>query len=630
MLTHSRTQGILAASAVFAALAAIPAAPAAAQGAVDVEQILTEALDEHDIPGGAVTVVSGGTPATYVAGVADVESGTPIDPERTRFPIDSVSKTFTATAIAILVDDGVLDLDTDVNEYLDRVEVEDAYPGQPITLRHLLTHTSGFEEDIIGILADLGGDGDGLEAALLDRLPDRVRPPGAIAAYSNHGLALAGLVAADAADVDFDDLLVDRVLEPLGMGHTEVLTGGSPESPGAAATTYIVEDGEPTAYERPGEPLYPAGGLRSTPADMGRYMQFHLGDGEPLLSAAAAAELHGTQFRQDPRLPGFALGLYETYHGATRALAHGGDGPGSHGFMLLVPDHDLGVYVVVNGDAADGAATAAVEQAARAVVGGLLGEAAEADGPAGAAAPDTAVEAVAGTYRSSRMNFSDYSSLLLTFGAPVTVEVAGDGSLTTTGLSADPDVGEQHWVPIDTGLYQERDGTRLIAFGEYDGAPVLYQGGAAFERLPWYADAMLHLALAAAGIVLLFSLIAWPVLALARRRRGGSKSAAAFAAAACLLTAGFLAVVAYLLTVTDQVANSVMEGVPIVPRAAVLLALAAAAAVGMAVCAVVAWKRRWWSTAGRIHYSAAAFGAVVFMAVTQLYHLPTAPLMLLH
>lgn len=626
---------MVAASAVFAAIAALPAAPAAAQDTVDVEQILTETLDAHGIPGGAVTVVSGGTTATHVAGIADLEAGTPIDPERTRFPIDSVSKTFTATAVMTLVDEGVLDLDTDVNEYLDRVEVEDAYPGQPITLRHLLTHTSGFEEDIIGIFADLEGDGDGLEAALLDRLPDRVRPPGEIVAYSNHGSALAGLVAADAADVDFDDLLIDRVLEPLGMGDTDVLTGDSPASPATAATTYIVEDGEPTAYERPGEPLYPAGGLRSTAADMGRYMQFHLGDGEPLLSAASAAELHGTQFQQDPRLPGFALALYETYHGATRTLAHGGDGPGSHSFMLLVPDRDLGVYVVVNGDAADGAATAAVEEAARAVVDGLLGEAAEADGPTGAAAPGTAIEAVAGTYRSSRMNFSDYSSLFLTFGAPVTVEVAEDGALTTTGLSADPDVEEQHWVPVDTGLYQERDGTRLIAFGEYDGAPMLYQGGAAFERLPWYSDAMLRLALAAAGIVLLFSLIAWPVVALLRRlrggrRRGGPKSAAAFAAAAGLLTAGFMAVVAYLLTDTDQFVNSVMEGVPIVPRAAVLLALAAAASVGMAVCAVVSWKRRWWSTAGRIHYSAAAFGAVVFMAIAQLYHLPTAPLMLLH
>ncbi|HEY1095074.1 MAG TPA: serine hydrolase domain-containing protein [Glycomyces sp.] len=623
---------VLVAAAVAVAGGAL-ASPAQAQEPepADIEAIVTEAMDEHGIPGAMVAITSGGAVSTYGLGVADIDAGTPVDPEATRFPIDSVSKTFTATAIMTLVDDGTLDLDTDVNEYLDNVEVADTYPGQPITLRHLLTHTAGFEESIIGLFAETGA-GDRLEESMLE-LPERVRPPGEAYAYSNSGLALAGLAAADAIDADFDEVLADRVFAPLGLDHTEVNTGtATAERP--LATAYALEDGEQVAYERGAESDYPAGGIIATAADMGAYMNYHLGDGAPILSADALAELHGPQFHADPRLPGSALGFYEMFHGSTRMIAHGGDGPGSHGLMTLVPDYDLGIYIAFNGDGDDGAAAFHAEQATRAILDSVLGENGEADGPTGAAAPETAAEAASGAYRSTRMNESDYSNLFLAIGSDITVDVADDGTVTTTGLSFDPEVDEQQWEPQGDGLYREAGGTRLIAFGtSASGDTMLYTGDGAYGQLAWYERTDVFLVAAAGGLLLLASLLVWPLASFIRRRRGrdprpGSRTALALAAVAGVLSTAFIATMAAFLADTDKFIITVLEGTPIVPLAAISLLVGGIATVAALIAVVMAWVRRWWPAGRRVHYTLAILGAAVFIAAMEYYHFVTAPLML--
>ncbi|MDN3241057.1 serine hydrolase domain-containing protein [Glycomyces tritici] len=623
---------ILAAAAAAAVAAGALASPARAQEPVDIEALITEAMDEHAIPGAIVALTSAGATSTYGFGFADLDAETPVDPERTRFPIDSVSKAFTATAIMTLVDDGMLDLDTDVNEYLDEAEVADTYPGEPITLRHLLTHTAGFEESVIGLLAGTGA-GDRLEESMLE-LPERVRPPGEAYAYSNTGLSLAALAAADVLGTDFGQVLAERVFEPLGLDHTEVNTGtADPDRP--LATSYALSGGEQVAQDRGAEDDYPAGGIIATAADMGAFMAYHLGDGEPLLSADALAELHGPQFHADPRLPGSALGFHEMYHGSTRLVAHGGDGPGSHSLMTLVPGHDLGIYIAFNADGADGGAANAAEEATRTILDQMLGATAEADGPAGATAPDTAAEAAAGTYRSTRMNESDYSNLFLAMGSDVTVAVADDGTVTTTGLSFDPEVDEQHWEPQGDGLYREADGSRLIAFGTDDaGNTMLYNGDGAYEHLAWYERTDVLLAAAAAGLLLLASLLVWPLASFIRRRSGrpaprpGSRLALVLAASAGVLSAAFIAIMAAFLADTDKFILAILEGAPIVPLAAIPLALAAVATAAALVTVVLAWTRRWWTTGRRVHYTLAILGAAVFIAVTEYYHFATAPMQL--
>ncbi|THV41613.1 serine hydrolase domain-containing protein [Glycomyces buryatensis] len=645
----------LAAAATAAAVMIAP--PAFAQDPADIEDfdgiddVLADLLAENDIPGAAVTVATSDTVETYVAGVADVASQTPVDAEDTVFPIDSVAKTVTASIVMDLVDEGVLDLDADVNDYLNEVEIEDTYPGEPVTLRHLLTHTAGFEEQVIGILADDSGTIAELEALLAEDMPRRVRPPGEVAAYSNHGLALAGLVAADAAGVgvgvgvELDELITERLFEPLGMdsSHAAALTPKALQE--RSATTYGPNGIEPV--ERFGDPLYPAGGAVATAADMGRYLQFQLGDGAPVFSEATMDEFHSTQFRHDPRLPGMALAFAERYRGETRMLSHGGDGPGSHSLLTLVPESDLGVYIVVNGDGwrgEGGSAIAAIESATDQILDGILGgeAGAAADGPAGAEAveaPAEAAEAAAGTYRTTRMNDTDYTRLFLAMGSDVTVEVDGEGTVTTTGLSYDPDVAEQEWEPVGDGLYRERDGSALIAFGTLDGRTVLYNGSDAFQVVRWYENVMLHLGLAAAGLVLLLSQLVWPVVALVKRLRRrssieaergltGPKAATALASITAVLAAGFLAAFVAVAADMDQLTVAVLEGSPLVNLVSIPMLLAALGTVAMMCCVVMAWTRRWWGKRRRVHYTVVVLGAVAFTVVGHLYHFTIAPLAL--
>ena len=109
------------------------------------DKLLGREMEKHHIAGAAVSVVKDGK--LFFAkgyGYADLENGIPVDPEQTIFRIGSVAKLFTWTAVMQLVEQGKLDLDADINTYLD-FRIPDTYP-QPITLKHLLTHTSGFED----------------------------------------------------------------------------------------------------------------------------------------------------------------------------------------------------------------------------------------------------------------------------------------------------------------------------------------------------------------------------------------------------------------------------------------------------------------------------------------------------
>ena len=134
-------------------------------------------MEEHHIAGAAVSVVKDGK--LFFAkgyGYADLEKGIPVDPEQTIFRIGSVGKMFTWTAVMQLVEQGKLDLEADINTYLD-FRIPDTYP-QPITLKHLLTHTSGFEDRWFGSVVTDANDLLPVREWLVSHMSERVRPPG--------------------------------------------------------------------------------------------------------------------------------------------------------------------------------------------------------------------------------------------------------------------------------------------------------------------------------------------------------------------------------------------------------------------------------------------------------------------
>src|SRR5215210_7592794 len=170
----------------------VSTAPSQQQGPTDpaeLEAFLDEELgremEKHHIAGAAVSVVQDGE--LFFAkgyGDADLERCIPVDAEQTVFRIGSVGKLFTWTAVMQLVEQGKLDLDADVNTYLD-IRIPDTYP-HPITLRHLLSHTAGFEDRHVDMVTLKAEDLAPQRAWLVSHIPARVRPPGAVAAYSNY------------------------------------------------------------------------------------------------------------------------------------------------------------------------------------------------------------------------------------------------------------------------------------------------------------------------------------------------------------------------------------------------------------------------------------------------------------
>ncbi|HEX5996526.1 MAG TPA: serine hydrolase domain-containing protein [Jiangellales bacterium] len=539
------------------------------------------------------------------------------------------------------MDEGRLALDVDINTYLDGFSVVDTYPDEPITLRHLLTHTAGFAEKVVGILPAHATDVGPLGEFLAEHQPARVRPPGRLAAYSNYGLALAGLIVEQRSGVPFETYVSDQVLRPLRM-HSTTFTQPLPSHLLDRSTTlYESRDGTPIPVTRAGDHLYPAGGAWATVADMGRFMMAHLGSGHVgdarILSADAARQMHTRQFEHDPRLPGLALAFHEWYHGSLRMLGHGGDGPGSHSAMALLPDDGEGIFVVFNGDGIDGGAALAARRVVERFVDYTHPRAGLPDGPAGATASGTAPAAVAGTYRTTRMNHSDYTRLFLALATDVTVTAHPDGSITTTGLSLDPAVVEQHWLPVGDGLFREADGARLIAFDHRDGRVALLDGSSAFQRLAWYEHPSLHLAIAGAGLVLLLSSAAWPVMALVRRRGRRAptvrprtaRGAYAVAGATALLVVGFIVALLALLADPSSFMIAVLQGSPLVSVVFVPLGLAALGGLAIVVYAALAWRNRSWNQWARVHYTAVATGGVLLFGIAHAYHLTTAPLALL-
>jgi len=313
---------------------------------------IAELLELHDIPGAAVAVVRGGEIVMAEGvGLADAATGRPIDAD-TLFLLASTSKLFVTVAVLQLVEQGLVDLDDDVNEYLETLRVPETY-AEPITLAHLLTHTAGFED--MDILPP-GAVRTPLGEYLATNMPDRVRPPGVAPAYSNYGMGLAAFVVEQVSGVPFGEYAATHIFGPLGMASTTYDDPLPDELAARCAVGYGYADDR--WIELPDDVparinLAPVGEARSSASDMARFMSACLetsasGPSE-FLGDAMLAEMLSPQFRMDDRFAGMCYGFHERIEGGVRLIYHGGDSLTFHTALILVPEEDLGVFVAFNG-----------------------------------------------------------------------------------------------------------------------------------------------------------------------------------------------------------------------------------------------------------------------------------------
>ena len=242
--------------------------------------------------------------------------------------VASITKLFTWTAVMQQVEEGKLDLSTDVNQYLKEVQIPATF-DRPITIKDLMTHTPGFEDVVVGVFTRDARSVPSLTEFLRSHMPARVRPPGAVASYSNEGTCLAGLAAADVAGTSWEDLIEKRILLPLGMKHSMVKQPPPEELPADLSKGYCWQSGRFAAQGFEYEPEAPAGVLSTTAGDAARFMLAHLQDGRlgdaRILRAETARRMREPLFRHAPAANAMCYGLWESDWNGLRIVGHGGD-----------------------------------------------------------------------------------------------------------------------------------------------------------------------------------------------------------------------------------------------------------------------------------------------------------------
>ena len=522
------------APAVAGGTGAAPVATARLQGPADpaeleafMDDLLAKDMAEHHIAGATVSVVKEGKLLLAKGyGYADLDKGVPVDPERTGFYVGSVTKLFTWTAVMQLVEQGKLDLDADINTYLD-FRIPDTYP-QPITLAHLLAHTPGFEDRFYEVLAaDVAAQAPAREW-LVSHMPARVRPPGEAAAYSNYGASLAGYIVARVSGQSYEQYIQDHILGPLGMAHSTVQSPRPPELRAQASRGYSYTDGALRAFtDYLGQPAFvPAGAMSASAADMARFMIAHLEDGRysdaatpeaRILQSATAQRMHTTLYTPHPRLLGNAHGFFDFTDNGRRTLGHSGETYPFNTLLLLLPDERVGVFVSYNSEGG-GALTNQHLGFQRAFFDHYY-PAAAVDPPQPAADRERAGRFV-GSYRLTRSSYTTFEKVS---GLVATVQIkdAGDGAL----LFSTP-WGEWRHVQVEPLYYRQVDGPFSIAFREDGQGRISYMYADltpmfAFEKLHWYETPAFNMALLLVSALLFLSTVVVAAIRAIRNRRRG-------------------------------------------------------------------------------------------------------------
>jgi CubicO group peptidase (beta-lactamase class C family) len=478
-----------------------------------VDPIIEDQMAEYSLPGVAFVLVQDGEIVLSKGyGVMEDGSDEPIDPEQTIFDLGSVAKLFTATAVMQQVEQGNLDLDTDVREYLSDVEIPDTY-DEPITLRHLMTHTPGFDERMfLGMIAPGPDEIQPLNENLNEHMPPRIRPPGETMQYSNTGMAIAGRIIEEVSGESFSEYIENHIFDPLGMERS---TFDYPDE--------LIPD-MATGHEATAGPTMPmevwhlndrpAGGIRSTIEDIARFMNAHLDEGGAILEPETTEEMHQTQFRLHEGVSGSAIGFIEHEVGNRRGIHHGGQWIGFSSLLYLLPEEDTGILVSANHGSAIYTQYVLIEA--------ILDEYFPAD--VDVEPGEQAEGSVAGTYRWNRVDRHTFMQLMSTVTAHTLDVTENDDGTITTQMSPEL-IPEKTWVEISPGLYQEQGGDDRLGFdfnesGEATTVHLAWPLLMTLDRISWYQSSTLYLGLLGVFLVTLATTAGWPIMRLVRRVRG--------------------------------------------------------------------------------------------------------------
>lgn len=596
----------------------------------DIEAFLNQEMNiqmqKFNIPNAAVAVVANGEVIfSHGYGYADLEREIPVDPERTLFRIGSTSKLLTWTAVMQLVEQGKLDLETDINTYLDFEMPAQLYTqstgepaAAPITLTHLMTHTAGFEDypDMIFRLEEQ--QMLPLQDYVRNYMPQRAFPPGEITAYSNYGTALAGYIVERVTGQTFAEYVEQHIFARLGMEFSSFRQPLPERLQPHMVRAYRLVQGE---YEEGRFEFMPepAGGMSSSAADMSKFMLAYLprenGQGGGILRDETIRFMRNQQFTQHSLLSGTAFGFMESIFNGERTLFHGGGTMLFDTGLYIVPERNFGLFVSYSGGsylAHTGLFQAFMDH---------YYPAPPAHNPL---PPEGTIERsrqYVGEYQQNRRSFTTSERFLsLTMGL-IQVQLDKGGYLLVSHA------GETNrFVEIEPGIYhnlreqrtQDYYGSfRTIVFGvdPYGNTMLMADGPMTYSKAPWYASSSFtFLTLFAILLFIIISLIVWSiraVLRLIRRPKSRSQSPKLARAPAGTAIAFGVLTLASLIGVAMNGQIDTVYGLPksafgqmpswnslfdILPWVLMIIGIP------MIFFAAIVVRRKYWRRSGRIHY----------------------------
>lgn len=479
-------------------------------------------IGRADLAGAVVAVVKDGKLVFAKGyGYSDVAKKAPVNPETTLFRPGSISKTFTWTAVMQQVEQGKLDLDRDVNDYLD-FKVPPAF-GKPITLRNIMTHTPGFEETVKDLFVHSQSDLRPLSEYLRVHMPQRIYAPGTTPAYSNYATTMAAYIVERVSGQNFNDYVDEHFFKPLDMHHATFRQPLPEALQSDMSTGYILGSGEAKPFEY--VQVAPAGSLSASAVDMTHWMIMHLQNGKygdvQILKPETAMQMHARQNGPwSPSMDAMCLGFYEESQNGHRIIGHGGDTIYFHSDLHLILDANVGFFVSYNSPGRD-------DVSPRTVLFTKFMDryfpAPPSDVPVVATAAQDA-KSVAGLYEVSRRFETNILAVTTVLGE-AKISVDPKDNTIFLGLLKGLNGQARHFREIAPMLYQAVDGHEKIAFmNDASGRSVFYLDYPfmVFQRVDSTLDnqTVNYVILGFTLGVVALSIVFWPISAIFRKHYG--------------------------------------------------------------------------------------------------------------
>lgn len=486
------------------------------------KEFFPKAMEEKGIPGAAFVVVKDGKvihQSSY--GVADIASKNPIVPDKTLFRLASMSKLVTATAVMQLAQQGKLELDDEIEKHIG-FRLRNPFETK-VTVRHLLTHTSGLDNRAIGTFTTDGGELPSLYQHLKDFCPPVIFAPGTRFSYSNYGFGLLGLAIERISRMSFEDYVQKNVLSPLGMNDTTFDQVHIDKSRLASGYFNFKGGKQPVEYRLLNIP--PAGAMTGAVTDFAKFMIMHLQNGQfegkEILKVETSKLMQQRHFQSRKDMNGACIAFDEGTLNGLRVLSHNGNIPGYGSTMYLVPEKNIGFFAIF---------TSNLRQ-------DVLAEIAYKFFDRFFPAPKKEfsyyriknfakrAQHFTGTYFAYSFTRSSVEKAIQLTDY-YTVKVANDGSLLLPNGT--------RWIETSPLYFQCLDKESEIAFAEDENGNVtdLFMGWATFKKLSWFETAYFWRGLLIFCLLVFLSALLWPMRSLLnlilRRKKFASLNESAF------------------------------------------------------------------------------------------------------